>query len=440
MSDTDGSTDDKRPPPDMPAVSPLDLPAEGAEAQQPRRRISPKSPRQALQPEAAPPPPPRSQKARHPLVVVANFFLMSVVLVLLAGGAAYYFGAKRFNEPGPLTETTSVLVAPGADLDSISAQLRRHNVIDSPLVFSMAARFKRLESKLQAGEYLFQPAVSMRQVLDDLVSGRSVLHSITFPEGLTSQTIVDRLNEDPVLTGDITTVPPDGALMPDTYKFTRGATRQQLIDQMERVQARVLQEIWSRRAPGLPITTPEELVTLASIVEKETGRADERPRVAAVFINRLKKGMRLQSDPTVIYGIFGGAGRPPDWALTNAALQKETPFNTYLIDGLPPSPIANPGRAALEAVANPSRTNELYFVADGTGGHAFSSTLEEHNRNVARWRQIRAEQAKAAAESPPTEATDPATEGAPADATTEETPTDAAPDGSADETAPADTN
>ena len=445
MSHTDHPTDG-RPPPDMPAVSPLDvLPAQSAaEAQQPRRRISPKSPRQALQPEAAPPLPPRSKKARHPLVVVSNFFLMSVVLILLAAGGAIYLGMQRFSQPGPLTETTSVLIPSGADLNSISTQLQRHNVIDSPFIFSMAARFKKLEAKLQAGEYLFQPAVSMKQVLDDLVSGRSVLHSITLPEGLTSQAIVDRLNADPVLTGDIETVPPDGSLMPDTYKFTRGATRQQMIDQMQRVEARAVEEVWSRRAPGLPISTPEELVTLASIVEKETGRADERPRVAAVFINRLRKGMRLQSDPTVIYGLFGGAGRPPDWSFTNAALDKMTPFNTYLIDGLPPSPIANPGRAALEAVANPSRTNELYFVADGTGGHSFSATLEEHNRNVARWRQIRADQAKAAAEAEKAAADAAKAADAPAEdpsaATQEAAPADTPPADGATDTSPTDTN
>jgi UPF0755 protein len=382
---------DRRHQPDMPAVSPLDMPAIASEAPQvPRRRISPKSPRQVLQPEAAPPPPPRSQKARHPLVVVSNFFLMIAVLIVVAGGAALYLGMQRFTRPGPLAETTSVLITSGAGLDSISQQLQRHNVIDSPFIFTMAARLNKLDSRLQAGEYLFQPAVSMKQVLDDLVSGRSVLHAVTFPEGLTSQKIVERLRADPILTGDITTIPPDGTLMPDTYKFTRGATRQQMLDQMQRVQSRIVQEIWARRAPGLPIETPEEFVTLASIVEKETGRADERPRVAAVFINRLRKGMRLQSDPTVIYGLFGGAGLPEGRPLYKSDLDKPTAFNTYQIAGLPPAPIANPGRAALEAVANPSRTNELYFVADGTGGHAFAATLDEHNRNVARWRQIRA--------------------------------------------------
>jgi len=409
---------ERRHDPDMPAVAPLDMPGAGEAAaqqqQQQRRRIAPKSPRQALQPEAAPPPPPRSQRARHPLVVVSNFFVMAAVLILLAIGAAFYFGIQRFNGAGPLTETTSVLIPAGANLESISQQLERHNVIDSPFLFSMGARFKKLESKLQAGEYLFQPAVSMKQVLDDLVSGRSVLHAITFPEGLTSQMIVDRLRADTVLSGDVDSVPPDGALMPDTYKFTRGATRQQMLDQMQRVQARVVQEVWNRRAPGLPIETPEQFVTLASIVEKETGRADERSRVAGVFINRLRKGMRLQSDPTVIYGLFGGAGIPSGRPLYQSDLDKQTPFNTYQIDGLPPSPIANPGRAALEAVANPSRTNELYFVADGTGGHVFSATLEEHNRNVQRWRQIRAEREKAEAEKAAAAAAAPAAAPAPA--------------------------
>jgi UPF0755 protein len=200
-----------------------------------------------------------------------------------------------------------------------------------------------------------------------------------------------------------------------------------MIEQMQHVQERVLTEIWARRSPGLPIETPEELVTLASIVEKETGRADERSRVAGVFLNRLEKGMRLQSDPTVLYGLFGGAGRPPERTIYQSDLDKPTPYNTYQIDGLPPGPIANPGRAALEAVANPSRTDELYFVADGTGGHVFSATLEEHNQNVARWRKIRAEQEAAAAaaaeEAGAEDGTAPAVDGAPAppaDGSTEE--------------------
>ncbi len=400
-------------PPDMPAVSPLDMPVEGEELlEQPqRRRIAPKSPRQVLQPEAAPPPPPRSQKARHPLVVVLNFFVMVAVLIVLSAAGAFYFGSRQFDGQGPLTETTSVLIQPGAGLDTISNLLSRQNVIESEFIFSAAVRVFGSESDLKAGEYLFQPGVSMREVLDDLVSGRSVLHAITFPEGLTSQQIVDRLLLDPILTGEIAELPPEGSLMPDTYKFTRGATRQQMIDQMMRMQERAVADIWARRVPGLPVETPEEFVTLASIVEKETGRADERPRVAGVFINRLNQGMRLDSDPTIIYGIYGSAGPPSGHVILRSEIDKKTEYNTYHFTGLPPGPIANPGRAALEAVANPSRTDELFFVADGTGGHAFASTLDEHNRNVARWRQIEAER-RAAAEAAEAEAAEAAEAGA----------------------------
>lgn len=361
-----------------------------------RRRASLRSPRQVLQPEAAPPPPARSQKARHPVVVVLNFFLMLAVLVVLGGGAAFYFGKLRFTQPGPLKEPSSVAVPSGADLSAIVAQLQRQNVIDSPFLFATAVRLSKAQNQLKAGEYLFQPGVSMEQVLDDLVSGRSVLHGITLPEGLTSQQIVARLNADSVLSGSIAEIPPEGSLMPDTYKFTRGATRQQIVDQMKRAASRAVAETWSRRTPNLPIKSAEQLVILASIVEKETGKADERPRVAAVFLNRLRAGMRLQSDPTVIYGLFGGAGKPPDRPILQSDLDKPTPYNSYQNNGLPPTPIANPGRAALEAVANPSSTNELYFVADGTGGHAFAATIEEHNRNVARWRKVEAARQQAA--------------------------------------------
>ncbi|MCT8267564.1 endolytic transglycosylase MltG [Afifella sp. JA880] len=367
------------------------------------RRINPKSPRQAIQPEPAPPPPPRSKQAKHPVVVTLNFFLMTAVLAVLFAGGALYFGKQRFIADGPLEEPRTVLVTRGSGVDAIAAQLKRNNVIDSPLIFNVGVRLNEAASRLQYGEYLFQPHVSMREVMEILTSGKSILHAVTIPEGLTSQQIVDKLRADDVLVGEIETVPPEGSLLPETYKFTRGATRQQILEQMERAQDRLLDEVWGRRSPDLPIETPGELVTLASIVEKETGKADERPRVAAVFINRLKRGMRLQSDPTIIYGLFGGAGKPSDRPILASDLEKETEYNTYQISGLPPGPIANPGRAALEAVANPSRTDDLYFVADGTGGHVFSTTLADHNRNVARWRRIErtqraAEEAEAEAE------------------------------------------
>jgi UPF0755 protein len=389
----------------------------------PRRRISPKSPKQALQPRAVPPPPPRSQKAKHPLVVVLNFFLMIVVLSVLGVGSAAYFGKLRYTSPGPLAEPKSVLISRGSDLDSISSLLARHDVISSDFIFSTAVRLSRQEDKLKAGEYLFEPGVSMERVLQDLVTGKAVLHAVRVPEGLTSEQIVDRLRQDPVLVGEITEIPPEGTLMPDTYKFTRGATRQQILDQMKRAQERVVAEIWERRSPDLPVETPEAFVTLASIVEKETGRGDERSRVAGVFINRLKENMRLQSDPTIIYGLFGGKGKPSDRPIFRSDLDKDTPYNTYKVAGLPPTPIANPGRASLEAVANPSRTRDRYFVADGSGGHVFAETLDDHNRNVARWRKIEQAQQEAAK----------AAAAAAANASTEPPATEAsAPDGPAE--------
>jgi UPF0755 protein len=359
------------------------------------RRISPRSPRQAIEPELAPPPPARSRQVRHPLVVVLNFFMMAGVLAVLVIGAGLYFGSKQFNADGPLTESKTVLISRGADLESIAVLLQRQNVIDSSFIFSNGVRLSKTADKLKAGEYLFEAGASMRDVMNALVSGKAILQGFTAPEGLTSEQIVARLLDDSILTGEVSTIPAEGTLLPETYKFTRGATREQIIDQMRRAQERTVAEIWARRSNDLPITTPAEFVTLASIVEKETGKADERPRVAAVFINRLRQNIRLQSDPTIIYGLYGGKGKPPDRPIFRSDIDKQTPYNTYLIDGLPPGPIANPGRAALEAVANPSRTNDLYFVADGDGGHVFAETLAEHNRNVARWRRIEAERRKA---------------------------------------------
>ena len=358
-----------------------------------RHRISPRSPRQAIEPETAPPPPTRSHQARHPLVIVLNFFMMASVLTVFVMGAGLYFGSKRFNAEGPLTESKSVIISPGADLESITGLLQHQNVIDSSFVFSNGIRLNKVVDQLKAGEYLFEAGASMRDVMNALVSGRVILQGLTVPEGLTSEQIVARLIENSILIGEVSGVPAEGTLLPETYKFSRGTTREQIIDQMRRAQERTIAEIWARRSSDLPITTPAEFVTLASIVEKETGKADERPLVAAVFINRLRKNIKLQSDPTIIYGLFGGKGKPPDRPIYRSDIDKRTPYNTYVIEGLPPGPITNPGRAALEAVANPSRTDDLFFVADGTGGHVFAATLEDHNRNVARWRRIEAEKA-----------------------------------------------
>ncbi len=342
------------------------------------------SPREALQPEAAPPPPERKKRPR--LDAISGFLTFLLVLGgVLAFGAVY--AVHRLHDPGPLAAEKVVLIAQGSDVPDIIEKLQAEGVIDSPITLNLALFAEQARSKLKAGEYLFKQNVALREVIDILVQGRSILHAVTIPEGLTSEQIVERLRENEVLVGDVIETPKEGFLLPETYKFQRGSSRDQILQIMARRQKQLLDEIWKRRAPDLPLRSPYELTTLASIVEKETGKADERPRIAGVFINRLRKHMRLQSDPTIVYGLVGGKGtlgRP----IMRSEIDKPTPYNTYAIDGLPPGPIDNPGRAALEAVANPSRTQELYFVADGTGGHVFADSLEQHNRNVTRWRQI----------------------------------------------------
>jgi len=371
-----------------------------------RRPMTPKSAREILQPDEVPPPPKRSRAARHPLVVSLNFVItIAVAAVLLIAGLGLYTKVQ-FDQAGTLAEDLVIPVAPGAGLTDIAELLEESGAISSRLVFRVAVTFYGNQSRLQAGEYLIPAQSSMREIMDLMIEGDTLFYAVTIPEGLTSQQIVDRLMANEILVGDIAEVPPEGTLLPETYQFSRGDTRQSVLDRMRRDHDRVVAEIWDRRAPGLPIATPEELVILASIVEKETGIADERSRVAAVFINRLNSGMRLESDPTIIYGLFGGAGAPAGHVLLQSELNRQTPYNTYQIDGLPPGPIANPGVAALEAVANPSQTNDLFFVADGTGGHVFAQTYEEHLRNVARWRQI--EDNRGAAEPPPAEEAAPA--------------------------------
>ncbi len=356
--------------------------------------VHPKSPRQALMPETVPPPP-YSRRARHPIVVVGNAILTAIVLLIIAGGAGIYLGKTRYEAPGPLDRERTVLIPRGQGIREIAELLRREGVIDQPLLFVGAATLLRVTNELKAGEYLFERNASMREVVDTIVEGRSIQHQVTVPEGLTSEQIVQKLMEAEVLTGTVREIPKEGTLLPETYKVTRGTTRDQLLARMNNAHKRLVQEIWERRAPELPIKTPEELVVLASIVEKETGKAEERTRVAGVFVNRLVRRMKLQADPTIIYGLVGTKGtlgRP----IQAQEKTQVTPYNTYVIDGLPPGPIANPGRASLEAAANPSRTRELYFVADGTGGHVFAETYEQHLKNVARWREIERETATTA--------------------------------------------
>jgi len=359
------------------------------------RPIVPKTASEALRPEVGTPPPRRSRASRNQLIVFMNFILSLVMFMVLAGGLAVYLGKREFESPGPSTVAQTFLVKPNTGVADIAQQLERRGVITDARIFRMGIRAYGNDGGLKAGEYEIKPGASMHEVMDLLKSGKSVMYSLTVPEGLTVAQAFKRIAEQEALTGDMPdTLPPEGSLATDTQRFTRGASRQEIIAKMTAQQKALVEEIWARRQADLPIADINEFVTLASIVEKETGRGDERSRVAGVFINRLRKNMRLQSDPTIVYGLFGGEGKPADRPIYQSDIEKPTPYNTYVINGLPPTPIANPGRAALEAVANPSQTDDLYFVADGTGGHAFAKTLKEHNENVARWRALEKQQAK----------------------------------------------
>lgn len=356
--------------------------------------LAPRSPRAALEPERVPQPSRHSRRVRHPLVIAGNAFFMFLVLIVIAGGAALFFGKQRFDAPGPLPQDKIVEIPRGLGTRAISDVLVRQGVIDEPYVFIGGVIARRARGGLKHGEYKFRAHASIADVVDTMIEGKVVRHLLTIPEGLTSEEVVAKLLSDDALEGQVEEIPPEGTLLPETYQFTHGMTREQMIRRMQQQDKHVVAEVWQHRSPNLPLKTPEELVTLASIVEKETGRPDERSRVAAVFINRLKRKMRLQSDPTVIYGLTGGKGSLGH-PLLKSEMEKPNPYNTYLIDGLPPGPIANPGRASLDAVANPARTKDLYFVADGNGGHVFSETYQQHVKNVMHLRAI--EKARAAA-------------------------------------------
>jgi UPF0755 protein len=370
-----------------------------------RPPISPRSPRAALEPEQVPPPPRRSERARNPFVIVGNAIITIVLLVMIGVGAAYYYGKQIIEAAGPLREDKIVNIPARAGMTDIADVLQREGVIDSNrwafigAVFALKAR-----SELKPGEYAFQKNASLRDVIGTMVEGKVVQHALTIPEGLTSEQIVARLTDNDIFAGSVREIPREGTLLPETYKFPRGTTREQVIQRMQAAQKRLVAEIWDHRSPDVPLRSPEQLVTLASIVEKETGRADERSRVAAVFVNRLRQKIKLQSDPTIIYGLVGGKGtlgRP----IKRSEIAQPSPYNTYVIDGLPPGPISNPGRASLEAAANPARTRDLYFVADGNGGHAFTETYDQHQKNVAKLRamekQIQNDTLEPAEDTPP---------------------------------------
>ncbi len=376
---------------------------------------------------------------------IASNALTGLILVLVVVAGLLAWARDAYVGPGPLTETACVRVDRGASLSSVSRTLESDGVIGDARVFRIAADYAGRADALKFGSYLVPPGASMAQVLDILTAGGQstcgrevnfrigvtaadvvlreldpatqrfvevakfdataapppeymaategddVRYRVTVAEGATSFMIVEGLRAAEFLQGTIAAVPPEGVLAPDSYEVTRGGDRAQLLADMTARQAAILAAAWEARAPGLPYASPEEALIMASIIEKETGVPEERRQVASVFVNRLQRGMKLQTDPTVIYGITQGEA-PLGRGLRQSELRRETPWNTYVIDGLPPTPIANPGRASIEAALDPDQTDFIFFVADGTGGHAFAATLEEHNRNVARWREIEAQQ------------------------------------------------
>lgn len=328
---------------------------------------------------------------------VLRAFLFLVLLAAGIGGYGAWHVWSEFQSPGPQADngaTETVVNLPrGTGLNRIAETLEEQGVIGNSLIFRAGVMYFGKASALKAGEYAIPSGASPQRVMEILIEGKAIVYKLTLPEGLTTAMALDLVSKHVSLQGEVTRMPAEGALLPETYIFNRGMSRDALIERMEKDHTTVIDELWEKRAPNLPISTKEEAVILASIVEKETGVAHERPRVASVFVNRLRKGMKLQSDPTIIYGLTKGV--PLGRGIRQSELDKATPYNTYVINGLPPTPIANPGREAIAAVLNPAETDDLFFVADGTGGHVFASTLAEHDRNVQNWRQIEKQRAAA---------------------------------------------
>jgi UPF0755 protein len=382
---------------------------------------------------------------------IASNALTLFVVALVAAAGLLAWGREEYSGPGPLEQSICFRVERGASLSAVSRALEEQGAVSDARIFRIGADYSGKADGLKFGSYLVTPGQSMAQILDSLTAGGQstcgrevnfrisvasaevvlreldpatnryvevvafdpateaapseyldvaeaddIRWRVTLAEGVTSWQVVDALKRAEFMTGEIAEVPPEGTLAPDSYEVARGADRAELLAEMTERQTATLAELWAARAEGLPYETPEEALIMASIVEKETGIAEERKRVASVFVNRMRQGMRLQTDPTVIYGITRGEG-VLGRGLRQSELRRETPWNTYVIDGLPPTPIANPGRLSIEAALNPDTTDFLYFVADGTGGHAFGRTLDEHNENVARWRAIEAERGEEAA-------------------------------------------
>ena len=320
--------------------------------------------------------------------LAANMFSILIVVGIVILGVLGV-ARERISAPGPSPDPVALQVERGAKFADVAEELQEKGAIRQAFLFRLAARYSGKDRDLKFGDYEIPARASMQEILELLSTGGNVRHFVTIPEGMTVAMAVERLMAEEKLTGEISELPPEGSLFPETWDFQRGEDRSAVLARMQKRMQTILDEAWENRDPGTPLRSKEELLILASIIEKET-RPQEHGKVASVFINRLERGMKLQTDPTVIYGITKGKeslGR----GLRRSELNRETPYNTYIIEGLPPTPICNPSEASIRAAANPDETDYLYFVADGTGGHAFAETLDEHNRNVAEWRRIERE-------------------------------------------------
>ena len=318
----------------------------------------------------------------------SGLFSLLLIIVIAIAGSVWWL-EKWLDRPGPLSEPTITTLKLGTSVRSIARQLADIKAVDNPHLFMLAVAMGRNHSLLKAGEYEFPEKAKPRTIIRILTFGETLVHKLTIPEGLTRSEVMDLIETTAALSGEVETLPTEGSLLPETYHFSRGETRNDLIDRMNTAMQTTLQDLWSKRRADLPYSSPSEALVMASIIEKETGLESERARVAAVFVNRLRLEMPLQSDPTVFYSLTKGAGhlgRP----LARSDLKNPSIYNTYVHTGLPPGAIANPGRSSIIAALNPDDSDELYFVADGHGGHRFARTLSEHNRNVATFRRTRA--------------------------------------------------
>jgi UPF0755 protein len=325
--------------------------------------------------------------------ILFSFSYHIIIIATILGVSAAFFSMSYMKVPGPLREHRRIVIASGTSVITISQQLAQNEVIKFPEVFAVIIKVLKYGKSLQAGEYEFSPHIAPIEIFKKMESGDVVIRKITLPEGLYTSQILELISADPAQSGDIPENIAQGELLPETYEYQYGDLRANMLKRMQEARRKVLSELWDRRQEGLPLASQNEALVLASIIEKETALPDERRRIAAVFINRLRKNMRLQTDPTVIYAVTGGKyvlNRP----LSHHDLEIESLYNTYKNQGLPPTPICNPGRASIEAALNPINTDELYFVASGNGGHVFSSNIKQHNANVAKLRKLEQEAQK----------------------------------------------